>query len=58
MAHNLPFLLESYREAVVQILGNRLKRMILYGSYVRGDFGQDSDLDIMILADIQPGGDW
>lgn len=29
--------------------------MILYGSYARGDFGQDSDLDIMILADIQPG---
>ncbi|MDE6606723.1 MAG: nucleotidyltransferase domain-containing protein [Lachnospiraceae bacterium] len=55
MAHNLPFLLESYREAIVQILGNRLKRMILYGSYARGDFGQDSDLDIMILADIQPG---
>lgn len=55
MAHDLPFLLESYREAIVQILGNRLKRIILYGSYARGDFRQDSDLDIMILTDIQPG---
>lgn len=53
MLDNLSPLLEGYREAIEQILGNKLKRMILYGSYVRGDFKQDSDLDIMILADIQ-----
>ena len=47
-------LLERYKEAVSQILGERLKRIILYGSYARGDFKQDSDMDIMILADIQP----
>ena len=47
-------MLERYKEAVSQILGERLKRIILYGSYARGDFKQDSDMDIMILADIQP----
>ena len=26
--------------------------MILYGSYARGDFSSDSDVDIMILLDI------
>ena len=46
--------MERYKEAVSQILGERLKRIILYGSYARGDFKQDSDMDIMILADIQP----
>ena len=46
--------MERYKEAVSQILGDRLKRIILYGSYARGDFKQDSDMDIMILADIQP----
>ena len=51
---DLSCLLERYREAVSQILGERLKRIILYGSYARGDFKQDSDMDIMILADIQP----
>jgi predicted nucleotidyltransferase len=38
------------------ILGDRLKRVILYGSYARGDFHEGSDVDIMILADI-PGDD-
>ena len=51
---DLSCLLERYKEAVSQILGERLKRIILYGSYARGDFEQDSDMDIMILADIQP----
>lgn len=54
MSDNLSILLERYREAVMQILGERLSRMILYGSYARGDFKQDSDMDIMILADVQP----
>lgn len=46
--------MEKYREAVTQILDKRLKRIILYGSYARGDFTQESDIDIMILAEIQP----
>ncbi|MDE7447088.1 MAG: nucleotidyltransferase domain-containing protein [Lachnospiraceae bacterium] len=54
MPDNLSVLLGGYREAIVQILGNRLSRMILYGSYARGDFKQDSDMDIMILADMRP----
>ena len=51
---DLSCLLERYKEAVSQILGERLKGIILYGSYARGNFKQDSDMDIMILADIQP----
>lgn len=54
----LSVLLEEFREAVVQILGKRLSRMTLYGSYARGDFGRDSDMDIMILADLQPEEIW
>ena len=54
MTDNLTLLLEEYREAVKQILGNRLSRMILYGSYARGDYRQDSDMDIMILIEAQP----
>ena len=34
------------------ILGDKLRRIILYGSYGRGDFNNESDIDIMILADI------
>lgn len=34
------------------ILGNRVKKIILYGSYARGDYHEDSDIDIMILTDL------
>jgi predicted nucleotidyltransferase len=33
-------------------LGSRLDKVILYGSYARGDYDDESDIDIMILADI------
>ena len=54
MSHKLSVLLESYREAVAQVLGKGFTKMILYGSYARGDFKQDSDMDIMILVDVKP----
>ncbi len=54
MPDNLSVLLGEYRKAIVQILGNDLRKIILYGSYARGDFNQDSDMDIMILADMPP----
>ena len=45
-------LLGQYVEVVREIYGDRLKSVILYGSYARGDFRPDSDIDIMILADL------
>ena len=39
-------------QEVVRIYGSYLKRVILYGSYTRGDFREDSDVVIMILLDI------
>lgn len=36
---------------VREVLGNRVKKVILYGSYARGDYNQNSDIDIMILTD-------
>jgi predicted nucleotidyltransferase len=34
------------------IMGNKLRKIILYGSYARGDYEEYSDLDIMVLADV------
>lgn len=34
------------------ILGNRIKKILLYGSYARGDYNKSSDIDIMILTDL------
>jgi len=38
--------------AAKKVLGNKLDKVILYGSHARGDYDIDSDIDIMILADI------
>jgi len=40
--------------AAKEVLGDKLEKVILYGSYARGDYNEWSDIDIMILADIQP----
>lgn len=45
---------EEYRKAIAGIFGKYEVRIILYGSYARGDFHVDSDIDIMVLADIDP----
>lgn len=34
------------------LLGSRMKKIILYGSYARGDYRKNSDIDIMILTDL------
>ncbi len=31
-------------------MGNDLRKIILYGSYARGDYCEESDVDIMILS--------
>lgn len=43
---------QKFAEEVKKIYGNKLKEIILYGSCARGDFAQDSDIDIMILLDV------
>ena len=47
-------ILDDFLEEVKQILGNRLKKIILYGSYARGDYNKSSDIDIMILTNLTP----
>ena len=45
-------LLKQYVNKIKGIYGSHLKTVILYGSYARGDYREDSDIDIMILLDI------
>ena len=52
MANSLRELLKRYIDDVQKIYGSRLNTVILYGSYARGDFRSDSDIDIMILVDL------
>ena len=43
-------LVSQYVEVLCKIYGKHLKTVILYGSYARGDYTKDSDIDIMILV--------
>ena len=43
--------IQQFISGVKDILGERVKKIILYGSYARGDFNKNSDIDIMILTD-------
>ena len=45
-------LLKNYTEGIQRIYGKSLDAVILYGSYARGDYTEDSDIDIMILVDL------
>lgn len=42
-------LMKELKEGLVQIYGDKLKAVYLYGSYARGDYRQGSDVDVMIL---------
>jgi len=43
---------QDVSQKVQAILGGRLRKVILFGSYARGDFDEESDVDIMVLADV------
>ncbi len=51
MPKQIENLLQAYRNELSNILDSHIKKVILYGSYARGDFDKDSDIDIMILVD-------
>lgn len=45
-------IIDKFIKGVNEILGSRMKKIILYGSYARGDYNENSDVDIMILTDL------
>ncbi|MDE6435843.1 MAG: nucleotidyltransferase domain-containing protein [Lachnospiraceae bacterium] len=43
-------ILQEFSQQTAEILGDKLTKIILYGSYARGDNSGNSDVDIMILT--------
>ena len=44
-------ILEEIKKSLQKIYGEKLKGVILYGSYARGDATEGSDIDIIVLLD-------
>lgn len=42
----------EYTKGLKKIYGTCIRRIVLYGSYARGDNNQSSDIDIMILVNL------
>ena len=51
MANKIDKIIKKFILEVSNLIGGRLKKVILYGSYARGDYDKNSDIDIMILTD-------
>ena len=54
----LSIITKEVAKAAKESLGDKLNKVILYGSYARGDHDIESDIDIMILADIPHENCW
>lgn len=47
--HNIIY---QFSQQLKAILGDHLSKVIVYGSYARGDYQANSDVDVMILVDL------
>ena len=47
-------ILKEVYEAAHELFGDKLRDVYLYGSYARGDFREDSDVDILVSVDLPP----
>ena len=59
MPESIKNIVKLFSKEVRNVLGEDFKKMIVYGSYARGDYMENSDVDIMVLTsltnkDIQP----
>lgn len=51
-------LLQKLTEYSKEVFGNKLDSIILYGSYARGDYDDESDIDVMITVDLPMNDIW
>ncbi len=58
MQDDLQRAIHAFIERAQEIFGNHVRQIILYGSYARGDYHEESDIDIMLLVDLQQEECW
>ena len=51
MSPKIQRLLAELKKGLTELYGRRLKAVYLFGSYARGDYNNNSDLDVMIVLD-------
>jgi predicted nucleotidyltransferase len=51
MDERLKHLINQIKTHLIKIYGGKIKKVILYGSFVRGESTSDSDIDVLVLVD-------
>jgi predicted nucleotidyltransferase len=51
MPENVKSLMAKMKKGLTELYGQRLMAVYLFGSYARGDYNENSDLDVMIVLD-------
>ncbi len=57
MNENIKPIIEEFKTKLRELYGKKLKNIILYGSWARGDAKEHSDIDLAVLleGDVNPG---
>ena len=42
-------LVREFKAALQTLYGDRLREVVLYGSYARGDYNEESDIDLLVV---------
>lgn len=50
MQKNIADILEEFKECMKDIFQSDFNRILVYGSYARGDYNESSDVDVMVFV--------
>jgi predicted nucleotidyltransferase len=50
MSNRIHDIVYQFSVQMKKLFGDNLSKIIMYGSYARGDYNQSSDIDIMVLV--------
>jgi predicted nucleotidyltransferase len=42
-------IINDFKRVITKLYGERLYKIILYGSYARGDYNEESDIDFLVV---------
>lgn len=52
MPNSIKDIIYEFAKDMYHLFGTNMSKVMIYGSYARGDYSKDSDIDVMILVKI------